>query len=166
LITLVLGGARSGKSTFAEDLARRSTPPVTYVATLSVGDDEDLAERVEQHRRRRPANWTTIECRDDLAAMLAQTKGVVLIDSLGPWLAGQPDMTVDAGTLCDALRGRSDDTIIVTDEVGFGVHPETAVGRTFRDALGTLNQAVAEVADTVYLVVAGRALLLPRGRST
>jgi adenosylcobinamide kinase/adenosylcobinamide-phosphate guanylyltransferase len=80
---------------------------------------------------------------------------------MGPWLANQPDMTVDVEGLCLALASRRGDTIVVSDEVGFGVHPETAIGRTFRDALGTLNQEVAAVADVVYLVVAGRALLLP-----
>jgi adenosylcobinamide kinase/adenosylcobinamide-phosphate guanylyltransferase len=85
---------------------------------------------------------------------------------MGPWLANQPDMTVDVEGLCLALTSRSGDTIVVSDEVGFGVHPETAIGRNFRDALGTLNQEVAAVADVVYLVVAGRALLLPGEPST
>jgi adenosyl cobinamide kinase/adenosyl cobinamide phosphate guanylyltransferase len=162
MITLVLGGARSGKSQFAEELAQRSAPPVTYVATLRVGDDADLAARIEAHRRRRSSEWKTVECHDDLATAISNTKGTVLIDSLGPWLASQPDMAIDVESFCRALSSRRDVTIVVTDEVGLGVHPETAMGRTFRDALGTLNQAVAEVADSVYLIVAGRALLLPR----
>jgi adenosyl cobinamide kinase/adenosyl cobinamide phosphate guanylyltransferase len=166
VITLVLGGARSGKSIFAEGLARRSTTPVTYVATLSAGNDDDLAARIDAHRRRRPPEWETLECRDDLAATLSRTRGTVLVDSMGPWLANQPDMTVDVEGLCLALTSRSGDTIVVSDEVGFGVHPETAIGRNFRDALGTLNQEVAAVADVVYLVVAGRALLLPGEPST
>jgi adenosyl cobinamide kinase/adenosyl cobinamide phosphate guanylyltransferase len=166
MITLVLGGARSGKSKFAEDLARQSARPVTYVATLSVEGDADLAARVRVHRERRPNDWTTVEGHEDLATLLSATKGTVLIDSLGPWLAGQREMTVDRATLCQAVSVRPDDTVIVSDEVGFGVHPETPMGRAFRDALGTLNQAVAEVADEVYLVVAGRALLLPTRPST
>jgi adenosyl cobinamide kinase/adenosyl cobinamide phosphate guanylyltransferase len=165
MITLVLGGARSGKSKFAERLAERSAAPVTYVATLSVGDDADLAARVDAHLRRRPSEWETVECLDDLTTTLALTKGTVLVDSLGPWLAAQPDMSVDVESLCRVLTSRGDDTIIVTDEVGLGVHPETAIGRTFRDALGSLNQAVAEVADSVYLVVAGRALPVPGGHA-
>ncbi|MFY9782566.1 MAG: bifunctional adenosylcobinamide kinase/adenosylcobinamide-phosphate guanylyltransferase [Acidimicrobiales bacterium] len=166
MITLVLGGARSGKSQFAEDIARCANAPVTYVATLSVDDDAELKVRVEAHRLRRPPDWNTVECRDDLATLLVSTTGTVLVDSLGPWLAGQPSMNPDTIALCDALRTRQFDTIVVSDEVGQGVHPETALGREFRDALGRLNQEVANVADAVYLVVAGRALSLPRGDDT
>jgi adenosyl cobinamide kinase/adenosyl cobinamide phosphate guanylyltransferase len=166
LITLVLGGARSGKSQFAERIAARAGTPVTYVATLSVENDADLATRVEAHRLRRPQEWATIECASDLATLLSETTVTLLVDSLGPWLARQPPFDVDIATLCDALRVRDGDTIIVSDEVGQGVHPETEIGRAFRDALGVLNQSIADVADEVYLVVAGRALSLPREPTT
>jgi adenosyl cobinamide kinase/adenosyl cobinamide phosphate guanylyltransferase len=162
LITFVLGGARSGKSRFAERVAERSDAPVTYVATLIVEDDTDLAARVEAHRLRRPREWATVECAGDLSVVLYETQGIVIVDSLGPWLAAQPEMNVDFAALCIALGTREGDTIIVSDEVGQGVHPETEIGRRFRDALGTLNQSVADVADEAYLVVAGRALSLPR----
>jgi nicotinate-nucleotide--dimethylbenzimidazole phosphoribosyltransferase len=162
MITFVLGGTRSGKSGFAERVAMRSGALVTYVATLIVEDDADLATRVEAHRRRRPPKWATVECAGDLSVILLETKGIMLVDSLGSWLACQPEMIVDEKKLCRALQERDGDTIIVSDEVGQGVHPQTEIGRRFRDALGTLNQSVAEVADEAYLVVAGRALSLPR----
>ena len=85
----------------------------------------------------------------------------VLVDALGPWVAASPGMTVDAAALCAALTGRAADTVVVSEEVGLGVHPATEDGRRFRDALGTLNQAVATVADEVLFVVAGR--ILPLG---
>lgn len=163
--TLVLGGDRSGKSLVAERLAKEGVPPVTYVATVRLGDDEDLARRVAGHRERRPSEWSTIECGDDLPQVLTSTTGTVLVDSLGPWLAALPEMRCDVETMIAALRAREDDTIIVSEEVGLGVHPETTLGREFRDALGTLNQAIAQECDHVLLVVAGRVLSLPRNES-
>ena len=161
MITLVLGGARSGKSEVAERIAARLPAPVTYVATLVPGDDDpDLAERIEAHRARRPAGWRTVEAGPELPALLRSVPGPVLVDGLGPWVAGSPGMAVDAGALCAALTGRGADTVVVSDEAGLGVHPATQDGRRFRDALGTLNQAVAAVADEVLLVVAGRILRL------
>jgi adenosyl cobinamide kinase/adenosyl cobinamide phosphate guanylyltransferase len=160
--TLVLGGARSGKSLVAERLAANSARTVTYVATVRLGNDEDLVARVAAHRERRPSAWLTIECGDNLPDVLASTNGTVLVDSLGPWLAALPNMQCDLDVLVAALRARREDTIIVSEEVGLGVHPETAVGREFRDALGALNQALAQECDHVLLVVAGRTLSLPR----
>ena len=160
MITLVLGGARSGKSAVAEQLVRRHPDPVTYVATMVLGDDPDLAARVALHRQRRPPAWATMEAGSHLADSLRDLTGTALVDSLGPWLSVQPAMSVDAGALCSALVERHGDSVVVSDEVGMGVHPSTAAGRQFRDALGSLNQAVAMVADRAYLVVAGRALPL------
>ena len=160
MIALVLGGARSGKSGHAERVAASLPEPVSYVATASVDGDADLATRVAEHRARRPATWTTIESGPDLPGVLRATTGTVLLDALGPWLAAAPELTVDAGALCDALAARAGDTVVVSEEVGLGVHPATAAGRRFRDALGELNQAVAALADEVVLVVAGRALRL------
>ena len=155
MITLILGGARSGKSGVAESLARDASSPVTYAATGVVGDDADFAARVAAHRARRPADWATIECGAALADAIGRAPGTVLVDSLGTWLAGQPDFAVDTDALCDALEAHAGDVIVVSDEVGLGVHPETEVGRAFRDALGRLNQAVAARANAVWLVVAG-----------
>ncbi|HMF03396.1 MAG TPA: bifunctional adenosylcobinamide kinase/adenosylcobinamide-phosphate guanylyltransferase [Acidimicrobiia bacterium] len=160
MIVLVLGGARSGKSGHAEHVAATLPEPVSYVATACIEDDADLAARVAEHRARRPASWTTIETGPDLPAVLRATTGTVLLDALGPWLAAAPDLTADAGALCDALTARDGDTVVVSEEVGLGVHPSTVAGRRFRDALGELNQAVAAIADNVVLVVAGRALRL------
>jgi adenosylcobinamide kinase / adenosylcobinamide-phosphate guanylyltransferase len=168
-ITLVLGGARSGKSEVAERRALALRTPVTYVATGGAPvDDPDWAERIERHRARRPADWTTVEVESgaDLASVLRAIAGTVLIDSLGTWLAGLTDFGA-AGTerraLCDHLVERrrvQHATFIVSEEVGLGVHPSTDVGRMFRDALGTLNRDIATVADSCLLVVAGRVLTL------
>lgn len=167
MITLVLGGTRSGKSEVAEALAAGAPGPVTYVATAQVTDDE-MAARVAHHRARRPPAWTTVEAGAgaDLPAVLGDLAGAALVDSLGTWVAGHSDLAPDAEALCAALRARAEsasgDTIIVSEEVGLGVHPPTAVGRRFADVLGALNRAVADEADQVLLVVAGRVLPLAR----
>lgn len=164
-VTLVLGGTRSGKSTIAErliaELASRGGGTVTYVATASV-TDEVMARRVAAHQARRPAAWSTVELASstELPAVLAHLDGSVLVDSLGTWVASAPDLEVDAQALVHALQVRSGSTVLVSEEVGLAVHPATAVGRAFVDALGDLNQAVATVAQRVLLVVAGRTLEL------
>lgn len=160
MITLVLGGARSGKSAIAEALLAATNDAVTYVATAEVGDDQDFLARVALHQRRRPREWTTIECGANLVAALTGLEGAVLIDSLGTWLAGWPDFSVDTNALLEGLSRCSGDVVIVSDEVGLGVHPSSDVGRAFRDAMGSLNQSVAQHADKVFLVVAGQVLTL------
>ena len=162
MITLVLGGARSGKSAVAEKLAARLGENVTYVATGSGADDADMAARIAAHQARRPATWTTVEAGADLADVVGALSGPVLLDALGTWVAAADEFAVDGAALCGALRARPGDTVVVSEEVGLGVHPSTDAGRRFRDALGSLNQAVAAVADDVLLVVAGR--VLPLGR--
>lgn len=161
MIILVLGGARSGKSEVAERMAAAAGGAVTYVATGTAVDAE-MAARIDEHRRRRPPGWTTVESGPDLAGALAMAEGTVLVDALGTWLAQAEGMAVDADGLCAVLAGRGGDTVIVSDEVGLGVHPSTEAGRRFRDALGALNRRVAELADEVVLVVAGRVLPLER----
>jgi adenosylcobinamide kinase / adenosylcobinamide-phosphate guanylyltransferase len=161
VITLVLGGAGSGKSALAERLAGRSGVPVTYLAT-GVATDSDMADRIAAHRARRPASWRTVEAGAGLAQILAGVDGPALVDSLGTWVAGAPSFSVDAGGLCQVLKERDADTVLVSDEVGLGVHPWSEAGRHFRDALGLLNQAVGEIADIALLVVAGRAIRLDR----
>lgn len=160
MITLVLGGARSGKSGFAERLAASLPQPVVYIATAAAGDDADFDARIAEHRARRPGHWTTVESGRDLPGALASLRGSVLVDSLGTWVAGHPGFEADADALCATLTAHQGDVVVVSEEVGLGVHPSTAVGGRFRDALGSLNQAVAAVAGDVYLVVAGRALRL------
>ena len=161
VLVLVLGGARSGKSAAAEALAAGTGRPVTYLATAMV-TDEGMRTRIDRHRTRRPAGWTTREVGRELTPALATVTGTVLVDSLGTWLAQIPDFTADVEALCRALAERTDPTVVVSDEVGLGVHPSTEVGRRFRDALGAVNRAVADRADRVLLVVAGRVLDLPR----
>lgn len=161
MLTLVLGGIRSGKSEHAEQLARRSGETVTYVATArGAGDDDDFERRIERHRARRPVTWRTVEATSDLVRVLPSIEGPMLIDSLGAWVSGSADLTVDGAALVQALVGRVGETIVVSEEVGLSVHPPTASGRAFCDALGELNQQVAAVADSVVLVVAGRALTI------
>jgi adenosylcobinamide kinase/adenosylcobinamide-phosphate guanylyltransferase len=166
----------------AERIAASGAGAVTYVATGPVADpgvDPGWAARVSEHRARRPPAWTTLEvpAAGDLGALIAAIEGVVIVDSLGTWVAGRPEVTggpgpsgaADAATAADAalveaLRDRRADgraSVVVSEEVGLGVHPSTAVGGRFRDALGRLNRMVADAADAVLLVVAGRVLALP-----
>ncbi|HYZ97325.1 MAG TPA: bifunctional adenosylcobinamide kinase/adenosylcobinamide-phosphate guanylyltransferase [Acidimicrobiales bacterium] len=161
MITLVLGGTRSGKSEVAESLAAASGDPVTVVATGSATDD-DMAARIAAHRARRPASWPTVEAAADLPAVLAAVDGPALVDSLGTWVAASADLTPDVAALRRALTARSAGTVVVSEEVGLGVHAPTELGRRFADVLGELNRAVAEIADEVLLVVAGRVLPLER----
>jgi adenosyl cobinamide kinase/adenosyl cobinamide phosphate guanylyltransferase len=161
VITLILGGAGSGKSGTAERLVAQLAEPVTFVATwVPDPTDRDMAARVAAHRERRPASWSLLECGRDLAAAVRTVTGTLVIDSLGTWVAGADGDGPDVPALCNALRERSGDTVIVSDEVGLGVHPSTEAGRRFRDALGPVNQAVAAIADRVWLVVAGRTLVV------
>lgn len=171
VLVLVLGGTRSGKSALAErlvsQLAAVDDRPVTYVATAWVDpDDADHAARVAAHRARRPAGWATVECTvpDDLPGVLAGLSGPVLLDSLGTWVAGLPDLAPPPALL-DALVGglldRPGDTVVVSEEVGLSLHAPTEAGRRFVDGLGATNQAVSAVAHRAVLVVAGRALTLP-----
>ena len=165
MLTLVLGGARSGKSEVAERLAARTCGPVTYLATYLAPagvPDADMETRIAAHRRRRPPEWTTVEVGAGLADALDAVEGTALVDSLGTWTASHDGFSVDADALCSALARRKAPTVVVSEEVGWGVHPSTETGRRFRDALGSLNTAVAAVADEVLLVVAGRVLTLDR----
>lgn len=165
MITLVLGGASSGKSLEAERIAASHGDTVTYVATaVAAPGDADHAARIEAHRARRPANWTTLECTAtaDLAGHLRRIGGTVLVDSLGSWVALQPNFDVEdeLADLLAALAERETPTVLVSEEVGLAVHPPSEQGRRFVEAMGALNQQVAAVAGRVLLIVAGRALEL------
>jgi adenosyl cobinamide kinase/adenosyl cobinamide phosphate guanylyltransferase len=159
MIVLVLGGARSGKSAAAERLAAFLPQPVAYVATLSPDpSDADLGSRIASHRNRRPSHWTTVKAGADLPGLLRRAAGTVLVDSLGPWVAAHRPDDPELSRLTAALAARDGDTVVVSDEVGLSVHPSTGAGRTFRDDLGCANVAVADAADQVLLIVAGRVL--------
>jgi adenosylcobinamide kinase/adenosylcobinamide-phosphate guanylyltransferase len=170
---LVLGGARSGKSGYAESLLA-AADAVDYVATsVADPDDAEWAARIARHRHRRPAHWSTTET-TDLCAVLGADRPAALIDSVTAWLAatmdrvgmwqGRPAAAAELGAAVDAVlaswAGSGRTVVAVSDEVGLGVVPESASGRAFRDALGLLNQGLAAAADEVYLVAAGLPLRL------
>jgi adenosylcobinamide kinase/adenosylcobinamide-phosphate guanylyltransferase len=185
---LVLGGARSGKSAFAERLLA-DDPEVLYAATAPRYEgDAEWAERVARHRELRPASWQTVEvggAPEQLAALLRTAQRTVLLDSLTLWLTvamdavgawddeawtggaanGGPRAALEAlvTDLVDAYATSAGSVVAVSDEVGFGVVPESAGTRRFRDELGRLNQAVAAAADEVSLVVAGIPVRLKPG---
>jgi len=167
--TLVLGGARSGKSSWAERQFDECAE-VRYVATAAERDDADWAERIALHRARRPAHWRTVQTLD-LAGVLESVRAPVLIEDLGNWLSRTIDDTGGWDGHLAGLRQRADElvrawqrcsgtVVLVSNEVGSGVHPATRAGRVFSDELGRLNTALAADADEVVLVVAGLPLWL------
>ncbi|MFC0691524.1 bifunctional adenosylcobinamide kinase/adenosylcobinamide-phosphate guanylyltransferase [Paraburkholderia humisilvae] len=171
-VTLIVGGARSGKSAHAEQLASDSARPVTYIATARVADDE-FAARVAQHRARRPAHWRVVEAPVDLAGTLAAADApghCILIDCLTLWLANllcPPDNATPTGdyqTHFDAfdaaLAAAQSKVIVVSNEIGLGVVPLGAATRLYVDELGRLNQRIAARAAAVTLMVAGLPLVL------
>ncbi|MFE9579839.1 bifunctional adenosylcobinamide kinase/adenosylcobinamide-phosphate guanylyltransferase [Nocardia sp. NPDC006044] len=168
---LVLGGARSGKSAYAEELAA-AAGPVRYLAT-SIPDpaDLDFAARIATHRERRPADWTVIESADPAAVLGERVDGTTLIDDIGTWLTARIDardawesprgtVTPDADALVAAVTAYPRRLVIVSPEVGMGIIPATRSGRLFRDEIGTLNQRLAQACDEAFLVVAGLPLRL------
>ncbi len=163
-LTLVLGGARSGKSRYAEGLIRALPPPWIYVATAEPGDAE-MAERIAIHRTRRGAGWNTLEVPRDLVGALSTHRGTpLLVDCLTLWLSNVllagADVDVEIERLECALTGATAPLVMVANEVGFGIVPDNPLGRRFRDAQGLLNQRIAARADRVVLVVAGLPLTI------
>lgn len=165
-LTLVLGGARSGKSRHAEGLVMATRPPWIYVATAQAFDDEMIA-RIAEHRRRRPAGWRTVEAPLDLAETVAEHAGsdrTLLIDCLTLWLSNVMldgrDVEAACKTLVDALAAAVGPIVVVSNEVGLGLVPDNALARRFRDAQGQLNQLIAARADRVVLMAAGLPLTL------
>lgn len=165
-LTLVLGGARSGKSRHAEGLVARAAPPWLYVATAQAFDDE-MRSRIDLHRQRRDANWRTLEAPRDLPAVIRAEAGrgpALLVDCLTLWLSNVMLADADVAAACDdllmALRDTAGPVVLVSNEVGWGIVPDNALARRFRDAQGVLNTRVAEVADRVILVAAGLPLVL------
>jgi adenosylcobinamide kinase / adenosylcobinamide-phosphate guanylyltransferase len=170
-LTVLLGGARSGKSTLAVDIGSRYEGPVTYVATAPATGpavDDDMAERIERHVAERPPAWTTIEERTDLIAALdAAGASLAIVDCLTLWTSnmmweGRSDLEIERRAV-EAARhaaARAAPVVVVTNEVGLGVHPETELGRRYRDVLGRVNQAWVAESTRSLLLVAGRALEL------
>ncbi len=159
-LTLVLGGARSGKSRYAESLITALPPPWIYVATADAGDGE-MAERIALHRARRAKEWQTLEAPDDLAGAVAGAESDVpiLVDCLTLWLSNRmlagTDVEAEAVKLERALASRQAPTVLVSNEVGFGIVPDNELARRFRDLQGRLNQRMAARAGRVILMVAG-----------
>lgn len=170
--TLVLGGARSGKSQFAERLAQDSGLARVYVATATAGDDE-MRRRIAHHRTQRGDGWHTVEEPLALTETLARESGadrIVLVDCLTLWLSNLMfdgrDAAPEAQRLADWLRATSHPVLLVSNEVGLGLVPETPLGRDFRDAQGRLNQAIAAAVPYVVFIAAGLPLWLKRQSSS
>lgn len=177
-VSLVLGGARSGKSTHAEKLISGimfGAPPraVAYIATAEAGDVE-MATRIMAHRARRGGNWTTLEEPLRLADALGKARELglpTLVDCLTLWLSNLMHAGVDVDESTDEMLGALDDfsqpVVFVSNELGLGIVPETALGRSFRDAMGRLNMRIADRADRVIFMAAGLPLVMkdrPRPR--
>jgi adenosylcobinamide kinase/adenosylcobinamide-phosphate guanylyltransferase len=164
-LTLVLGGARSGKSTYAEKLLA-DFPSKLYLATAFAGDAE-MAERIRHHQSRRGSDWVTLEEPRDLIGALArnaQPGRPILVDCLTLWLTNLllADMDIDAHTaqLAAGLPGLPGPVVFVSNEVGMGIVPDNALSRRFRDHAGWINQAVAACCQRVVFVAAGLPLVL------
>jgi adenosylcobinamide kinase/adenosylcobinamide-phosphate guanylyltransferase len=181
-LVCILGGARSGKSTFAEQLATKSGRSVAFIATATANDD-DMRLRIAHHRASRPANWPTIEEPLDLSSALRQAMqvaDVILLDCmtlwLGNWLWHRAKGNFDAEPALSARYSEEalqevdkllttlahsappKTLLVVSNEVGMGTHPEYAISRVYRDILGRVNQRLASAAERVYLMVAGLAV--------
>ncbi len=185
-LTFLIGGARSGKSSFAVELAERSGAPVTVIATAprsdvtaegqdagrgvptAGGQDAEMALRIERHRAQRPDHWATVEAPIDLAGAITRVDGTfTIVDCLTLWVSnlmwkGHGDDEIDRLSIDAAAiaRGAGGPVVAVSNEVGMAVHPDTPLGRRYRDVLGRVNQRWAVAADATLLMVAGRALRL------
>jgi adenosyl cobinamide kinase/adenosyl cobinamide phosphate guanylyltransferase len=167
MLTIVTGGARSGKSTYAVELGTRHAGPVVFVATAP-RIDGDMEARIARHRAERP-DWPTVEEPHDFVSTIrsATCDAMVIVDCLTLWVSnlmwrGDTDADVEATArrLADELRSTSAHVVLVTNEVGLGVHPETELGRRYRDLLGRVNQILVAAADRALFMVSGRALSL------
>lgn len=179
---LVLGGARSGKSAFAEAAAaayaQHHSCDVRYIATgRRDPNDADWAARIDAHRRRRPESWRTAESTVGLPVLLGDHADVTVVDDLGSWLTGVIDdnhawelprgtVVPECDELVDAVAGCTGTVVLVSPEVGWGVVPATRSGRLFQDEMGALNGRLAAVCDRVVLVVAGLPLTLKNTTDT
>ena len=163
-VTFVLGGARSGKSRYAEGLAARHRGPKIYIATAE-NFDEEMRARVAEHRAQRSERWETYEAPLELVAALANCKtGFVLIDCITVWMGNlmhrRRDVRTEIEKLCEALAHTKARTVVVSNEVGLSIVPDNAMARAFRDEQGFANQRIAEMADEVIFVAAGLPMVL------
>ena len=163
-LVVLLGGARSGKSRLAVDRAEREGAPVVFVATGEAGDEE-MAERIERHRRERPDGWSTVEEPLELDRALAAVPAgaTAVVDCLSLWVANALDSRPVEELAASAARtasARDGLTIAVSNEVGLGIVPANPLARRYRDVLGRVNAIWAEAADEAYLVVAGKTTVL------
>ena len=160
LTILVTGGARSGKSVFAEKRTKQLGSSLIYIATSEVIDSE-MEKRVEEHQARRGSEWQTLHAPINLTEALIETdgKGPCLVDCVTFWLNNLifHDEDIDAATkeLITVLNERSDPVVLVTNEVGSGIIPENALARRFCDEAGRLNQTISQIADEVYVSISG-----------
>ena len=163
---LVLGGARSGKSTYAESLAENWEGPRVYIATAQA-HDEEMAERIKAHRDRRGADWATLEAPLDLPGELGEAASpdtFILVDCLTLWLTNvllaEEDCELAVVELLEVLSDASGTIVLVSNEVGYGIVPDNELARRFRDLAGVANQRVAQAVDEVVLVTAGLPMVL------
>ncbi len=159
-LIFILGGVRSGKSSFALKLARESGKKVTFIATAAV-TDSDMKRRIEIHKNTRPKEWKTVEVKNNLDKKIRQEKNeVILIDCLivyASYLMYLPESKISnhIKKIIEAVKESASDVILVSNEVGCGVHPETKLGRIYRDILGKINQSFAQASDEFYVMFAG-----------
>jgi adenosylcobinamide kinase / adenosylcobinamide-phosphate guanylyltransferase len=167
-LTFLLGGARSGKSSLAVDLARKWRGPVTFIATAEAGDDE-MAERIRLHQNERPRDWATLEAPLDVRSALdgVPQEAAIVLDCLSLWVANllargdEPaEIEAESAALSVVAAERHALTVVVSNEVGLGLVPATELGRRFRDVLGRINACWAAEAERAAFVVAGRSLPL------
>lgn len=170
-ITLVLGGTRSGKSSFAQHLAEESNGKLIYVATAEAFDDE-MTDRIARHRLDRGPRWQTVEETLELTAAItnhSNQQTTLLVDCLTIWLSNimlaDRDIAIAMDELAQALANAPGPVILVSNEVGSGIVPESALGRQFRDEAGWMNQRIAAAADDVALITAGLPLWLKQSCS-
>lgn len=167
-LTLLIGGARSGKSDLAVQLGEAWPNQVTFVATATAGDD-DMARRISRHQQERPADWSLVEAplfgAGDVASVAADD--LVIVDCLTLLASNlmfdgldESAVTEHAHALAQQLAERAAPCLVITNEVGLGIHPETELGRSYRDMLGRTNRAFADAAETSLFVVAGKVLPL------
>lgn len=173
--TLIIGGARSGKSRFAQELAQKSAPPVLFVATATAGDEE-MRQRIEEHRKTRPTTWKTLEVTTHVGSHIlrnSENSLTVILDCITLLVNNvfsryddsaiervdtsliEKEVIAEIDELVNCIDQSKANFIMVTNEVGLGLVPDNAVGRLYRDLLGKANQMLAQHADRVYLMVAG-----------